>query len=87
LRKKELDEEEKKLVIPLVASRSPSFLDPSFVYSTLAACWHLMPNPTPPLLLLILVYQEEALVKRQRDDIMMQAQSRMLERMRVDLED
>jgi len=30
---------------------------------------------------------EEALVKRQRDDIMMQAQSRMLERMRVDLED
>ncbi|MGB1603651.1 MAG: hypothetical protein ACPIOQ_63560, partial [Promethearchaeia archaeon] len=29
----------------------------------------------------------DILIKRQRDDMMMQAQSRMLERMRVDLED
>ena len=43
--------------------------------------------PTAPLSPPALVYQEDALVKRQRDDIMMQAQSRMLERMRVDLED
>ena len=86
MRKKELDDEEKKLVIPLVA---PAFWIPLSCFSTSwrAAIHFLMPIPTPPHFRLVLDYQEETLMKRQRDDIMMQAQSRMLERMRVDLED